>query len=307
MPRHAERTLTAMAREAVGAADEFRLPHFLLLDEIKRAAELRVHRGDFHDRRAGDVADIHVVAEIKCARIFRRDESALERGLRHHERLRGFLRAECVEDRREVSELLVPIQLQFAARDFPLNGRDGIVRLRAGVVRRLVIVFERMVRALEILGARRGEEQGKQECERVFHDGKITRFRGRAQLWIFAGGWPLLSGAWRAARGCREALDCGGLTPLWLRPDCKLRFGTAALRLGIFAAFRKTQMRLSRLSQIENDPSIRGEAKAGSSPRSPKAAPRSRGLSALPHGFTLEHIPASQFCSARRLPRPTIS
>ena len=167
---HAERALAAVALQAVRGARELRLAHLFLLQRVENAAEFRIDGGDLHDRRARDVTDVDVVAEIKRARILRRDGAALERGFREDDGLRGARHMERVEEAGEVAEGVVPRELHLARLDAPGEPRHGIVRLARAVAHRRGVVFERVGGALEIFRAgMRGEAQRGEGGEELGH------------------------------------------------------------------------------------------------------------------------------------------
>ena len=167
---HTERTLAAVALQAVGGARELRLAHFFLFQRVENRAEFRIDRRDFHDRRAHDVADVDVVVEIKRTRIFRRDVAALERGFREDQRLRRARHLERVEQAGQVAKSVVPRQLHLARLDAPREPRHGIVRRAGAVADGLRVVLERVRGALEILRAGAGgERENEDEENRLGH------------------------------------------------------------------------------------------------------------------------------------------
>src|SRR5205085_2522941 len=130
-----------------------RLAGLVLIERVEYAAEFWIGLGDFQNRRAGHEADIDIIAKENAARVLRINTFALERSLGEHKHLRRLAHFELIEDRKQITELIVSFERDFAFVDSLLQLRDRAARRRFAVSNRVLVERHDVRRALKVVSA----------------------------------------------------------------------------------------------------------------------------------------------------------
>jgi hypothetical protein len=128
-----------------------------LIQRIEDHALLRIDGGKLQDIAAAHESHGNVVAMVQRARSSRGDPGRLETGLGEHQYLRRLRHSQGFEQRREIAEILVVRQLDFALGQPLVKRVDAVVDRTVGVANRRAVHRQ----DCQLIDGGDGERQGR--------------------------------------------------------------------------------------------------------------------------------------------------
>src|SRR5688572_32934820 len=126
-------SLRSVTAQAIHLARKLRSLEFLVFQPVEYRTQLWVCRGYFNRRCSRNKANVNVVIEEDRPWILWGDITALKRGFREHQHLRGRRDFQRVQKRGQISILLIKAQLQLTCSNTFLKLCHGILRPRGPV------------------------------------------------------------------------------------------------------------------------------------------------------------------------------